>query len=357
MTRTFIIAEAGVNHNGSIEMAKQLVNIAAEAGADAVKFQTFKTEQLVSRFAPKAEYQKITTDQHESQYEMLKKLELLEEMHQVLIDYCQKCNIQFLSSPFDLESVDLLTDKFHLPIIKIASGEITNAPLLYKIAQKRRKVILSTGMSTLGEIEQALSVLALGYLGIIERPTLQDFSRAYNSIEGQQALQENVTLLHCTSEYPTPYNEVNLKTLDTLNQAFHLPVGLSDHTRGIAIPIAAVARGAKVIEKHFTIDRNLPGPDHKASLEPHELAQMIQSIRAVEEALGSGKKVVTESEMKNRPIVRKSIVAAKDIQQNEEFTEENITIKRPGTGLSPMYYWELLGKKSDTSYSKDEVIR
>ncbi len=353
--RTYIIAEAGVNHNGSLDMAKQLVEVAAEAGADAVKFQTFKADALVSRSAPKAEYQTRTTDLSESQHEMIRKLELDEHAHETLIKHCQVCGIAFLSTPFDLESVDLLAKRFDLPYIKIPSGDITNAPFLLKIAQTGKPVILSTGMSTLGEIEDALGVLAFGYLGNRE-PSIAAFRAAYCSCEGQAILQDKVTLLHCTTEYPAPLEDVNLKVMDTLRSSFGLPVGYSDHTEGITVPIAAVARGAVVIEKHFTIDRTLPGPDHKASLEPTELKQMVSAIRVVEQALGSGRKHPAPSELKNMSVARKSLVAACTIAVGEAFTSENLAVKRPGNGLSPMQYWELLNRKAGRNFSKDEAI-
>lgn len=354
--RTFIIAEAGVNHNGSVEMAKQLILTAAKAGADAVKFQTFKSEKVISKYAEKADYQKQTTQNDESQLEMVKKLELSEADHQELKRYCEDCNIQFLSTPFDLESVDLLVDKMNVPLLKIPSGEITNAPLLLKIAKTRLPVILSTGMSTLGEVEQALGVLAYGYTQVDIPGSIQEFRETFLSEAGQLVLNQKVRLLHCTTEYPTPYEDVNLHAMDTLSHAFGLPVGLSDHTEGITIPIAAVARGAKIIEKHFTLDKDLPGPDHKASLNPDELFTMIQGIRQVEMALGSSVKSPAPSEVKNIAIARKSLVAACEIRCGEIFTIDNITAKRPGKGISPMYYWSLLGKKADRNYKEDESI-
>jgi N-acetylneuraminate synthase len=352
---THIIAEAGVNHNGSLDMAKKLVAVAAEAGADAVKFQTFKAEKLVSLSAPKAEYQTRTTAADESQYEMIRKLELDEHAHDALIEHCKVCGIEFLSTPFDLESVDLLAGRFDLRCIKIPSGDITNAPLLLKIAQTGKPVILSTGMSTLGEIEDALGVLAFGYLGN-SVPSIAAFRAAYSSAEGLVAMQKMVTLLHCTTEYPAPFEDVNLQVMDTLKNAFGLPVGYSDHTQGITVPIAAVSRGAVVIEKHFTLDRTLPGPDHKASLEPTELKQMVAAIRVVEQALGSGRKLPTPSELKNMGVARKSLVAACTIKLGEQFTTENIAVKRPVSGLSPMQYWELLNKKAGRDYSADEGV-
>jgi N-acetylneuraminate synthase len=356
--KTYIIAEVGVNHNGSLEMAFSLIDAAVNAGADAIKFQTFKTENVVSKHAPKADYQMQTTDSNESQLEMLKKLELDEAAHEQLITYCHKKNIQFLSTPFDSPSLKLLTQKFNLHQLKIPSGEITNAPFLLEIARTGKPVILSTGMATLGEIETALAILAFGFItNLEEKPSLKAFNNAYCSSKGQKILQQNVTILHCTTKYPTPYNEVNLYAMDTLKSAFNLPVGYSDHTAGIAVPIAAVARGAKVIEKHFTLDRHLPGPDHKASLEPDELTKMVKSIRQIELALGNSLKAPTKSEIKNQEIARKSLVASDNIKKGGAFTEKNITIKRPGSGVSPTYYWEILGKIADRDYQVDELIQ
>jgi N-acetylneuraminate synthase len=352
----YIIAEAGVNHNGSLEMAKELVDIAAKSGADAVKFQTFTAQALVSGQARKAVYQLQTTEKAETQFDMLKKLELDEAAHDELAVYCEQRKIEFLSTPFDKASLHLLVNKFHLPYIKISSGEITNVPFLLKIAQTGKKVILSTGMSLLGEIETALAVLAFGYLQLREQPSLEAFQHVYASEEGQKILQDKVILLHCTTEYPAPFFEVNLRVLDTLKQVFNLPVGYSDHTSGISVAIAAVARGAVLIEKHFTMDKQLPGPDHQASLEPSELYQMVRSIREVEQALGHSQKYPTLSEAKNIQIARKSLVAACTILRGEPFTEKNLDIKRPGTGLSPGYYWEWLGKCAERDYERDELI-
>lgn len=352
----YIIAEAGVNHNGSLDLARQLIDVAAAAGADAVKFQTFKAETLVSKQAAKADYQRQTTSADESQYEMIKKLELDAEAHRLLIDYCEKAGIQFLSTPFDLASVDLLVRTFDLAYIKIPSGEITNGPLLLKIAQTGKPVILSTGMSTLGEIEQALGVLAFGYLDSHESPSREAFQAAYRSSTGQKRLAACVRLLHCTTEYPAPFAEVNLRAMDTLRLAFGLPVGFSDHTPGIAVPIAAVARGAQIIEKHFTLDRSLPGPDHRASLEPKELQEMIRSIRQVEEALGEAIKAPSSSEMKNLAVARKCLVAKRNIAAGEVFTEANIAVKRPGNGISPFRFWEVLGRKALRDFIADEAI-
>jgi N-acetylneuraminate synthase len=353
---TYIIAEAGVNHNGSIDRALAMVDIAAEAGADAVKFQTFQSEAVISRNAAKAEYQVRNTGESESQLEMVKKLELNLSAHEQLLQRCQARKIQFLSTPFDLPSVEMLVKDLGLRRVKIASGEITNAPLLLRVAQLGVSVILSTGMSTLGDVEEALGVLAFGYLGWKCACLRAGFRQAFRSADGQQRLQEKVVLLHCTTEYPAPLGDVNLRAMDTLGAAFGLPVGLSDHTVGCSVPVAAAARGAAVIEKHFTLDRNLVGPDHIASLEPQELAAMIKAICEVELALGSSCKLVAASEVKNQAIARKSLVAAARIRAGERFTPENLTSKRPGSGLSPMYYWQLLGRCASRDYEYDELI-
>ncbi|SDI30665.1 N-acetylneuraminate synthase [Alteribacillus bidgolensis] len=356
----FIIAEAGVNHNGSLDMAKKLIDAAARAGVDAVKFQTFKTEQMILPQAPKAVYQMQNTDLNKSQYEMIKKLELDQQMHYILKEYCLQRKIQFMSTPFDTESLDFLVNTLHIPRIKIASGEITNAPLLLQAARSQKNIILSTGMSTLGEIEEALGVLAFAYLeqkSQLKNPSRNAFKEAYYSEEAQNYLNQHVSLLHCTTEYPTPFHEANLRVLNTLSQCFHLETGYSDHTLGTALPLAAVSLGATIIEKHFTLDRNLPGPDHKASLEPEELTQMVQGIRQIEQALGYSYKKPAPSELKNKEIARKSIVAAKHIQKGELFTEENLTVKRPGKGISPLEYWNLLGEKASKSYVENEMIK
>lgn len=356
MNSTFIIAEAGVNHNGSLDMAMQLIDVAADAGVDAVKFQTFKADKMVSRFASKAEYQSRNTGNGNSQLDMLKKLELNEGQHMVLVEYCRKRNIEFMSTPFDLDSVDFLVNVVDVARLKIPSGEITNAPLLLKVAKTDIPLILSTGMSTLNEVETALGILAFGFIDYTERPSIKVFKEAYMSKEGQAFLREKVSLLHCTTEYPAPFDEVNLRAMDTLKDNFPLPVGYSDHTIGIAVPVAAVARGAAIIEKHFTIGRNLPGPDHKASLEPGELGQMVASIRQVELSLGTGIKSPTASEIKNMVIARKSLVALQEIKCGDIFTKNNLGVKRPGNGVSPMAYWDYLGKKACKNYQPDEVI-
>ncbi|MBU4448861.1 MAG: N-acetylneuraminate synthase [Proteobacteria bacterium] len=352
----FIIAEAGVNHNGSIEMAKQLIEVAAGAGADAVKFQTFTAENVISRGAPKADYQKVTTDTTESQLEMLQRLELDQAAHEELLVYGCAKNLEFMSTPFDGKSVDLLV-KLGVARLKVSSGEITNAPLLLKMARTGLPLIMSTGMSTLGEVEASLGVLAFGYLGWQEKPSKDGFQRALGEPEGLRILRERITLLHCTTEYPAPFMDVNLRAMDTLAGAFGLPVGYSDHTPGIAIPIAAAARGAVVIEKHFTLDKRLPGPDHQASLEPGELTAMVQGIRQVEAALGSPRKLPAASELKNREMARRSLVATRRIRKGEYFSEDNLTSKRPGNGISPLYYWDWIGKVAERDYQPDEIIQ
>ncbi len=356
MRKVYIIAEAGVNHNGELSVARQLIDVAVEAGADAIKFQTFKAEQLVSQYAPKAEYQKLSTHQTESQMAMLKKLELGTDEHDELYKYCQQKGVEFLSTAFDLESLEILSSQFNLSRFKIPSGELTNPLLLLSVAEKGKPVILSTGMCGLQEIETALGTLAFGFLNSKESPSLRAFRTAYYSNEGYECLKKNVTLLHCTTEYPSPFQDVNLRAMETLRTAFNLDVGLSDHTEGIAVPIAAAARGACVIEKHFTLSRELPGPDHRASLEPRELIQMIQSIRQVQQALGDSRKIPSPSEIKNIVAARKSLVAALPIKKGEIFTKDNLGVKRPGNGISPMLFWEWLGKQAPRDYETDELI-
>lgn len=330
--KTLIIAEAGVNHNGDIVLAKRLIDAAADAGADIVKFQTFKADRQVTRAAKKADYQNQTTDSSESQHEMLRRLELSTEMHHKLIAHCAMRNIVFLSTGFDIESVDLLRslgqDSFKIP-----SGEITNLPYLRHIGQLGKSVILSTGMATMGDIESAIEAL-----------------------EQAGTERTNITVLHCTTEYPTPMAEVNLRAMQSIHNAFRVAVGYSDHTSGIEVAIAAVALGATVIEKHFTLDRSLPGPDHKASLEPSELKAMVAAIRNIEVAMGDGIKRLTPSELRNKPIVRKSLVASQTIKAGDIFSAQNITAKRPGTGISPMRWDEVIGRIASRDYSIDELI-
>lgn len=332
MKKTLIIAEAGVNHNGDLNMAKKLIEVAKEAGADIVKFQTFVAQNCVSASAKKAKYQLENTKTKESQLEMIKKLELSKAMHEELIKHCKKCEISFLSTPFDLESVDYLA-KLGLEIFKIPSGEITNLPYLKAIAKLKKRIILSTGMANLGEVEWAIDTLC-----------------KYGT------KRQNITLLHCTTEYPAPLEEVNLKAMQTLKNAFNLSVGYSDHTKGIIVSLGAVAMGASVIEKHFTLDKNLPGPDHLASLEPDELKALCSGIRELEIAMGDGIKKVSKSERKNINIARKSLVALKAIKKGEKFSEANLTTKRPGSGISAKFYDDFIGKIAKKDYQKDELI-
>lgn len=352
--KTFIIAEAGVNHNGSVSMAIELIDVAAAAKADAVKFQSFSAARLVTRQAPKAEYQSRTTDAQESQFEMIRKLELSEADYDALIAHARSKGIEFLSTPFDGESLELLTGRFGLTTIKVSSGDITNAPFLLEIARKSQNVIISTGMCTLAEIEAALGVLAFGFTMLRDQiPASGDFEAAYASQAGQAALRERVSILHCTTEYPAPVDEVNLRAVDTMMSAFGLRAGYSDHTRGIHIPIAAVARGATIIEKHFTLDRSLPGPDHRASLEPDELREMVSTIRDVERSLGDGVKRPTVSEWKNRPIARKSLVAEMATEAGAPLV---LVCKRPGSGVSPYEYWLRVGRPANRAYDADELL-
>lgn len=352
----FVIAEAGVNHNGSPNTALRLVEEAAKAGADAVKFQTFRAENLASQQAPKAAYQGQTTDPGESQLEMLKKLELSEDLHRSLLLRCQELGIEFLSTAFDLESLRLL-DNLGVQRLKIPSGEITSGPLLLAAARTGKPVILSTGMSGLGDIEAALGVLAFGYLNPTGgKPSLPAFDAAYASGEGRCVLAKKVALLHCTTQYPAPPESANLLAMGTMARAFGLPIGYSDHTPGLTAAIAAVAMGAAIIEKHFTLDRALPGPDHKASLEPADLSQLILMIRDTEKMLGSAYKIPSPAEINNMAIARKCLVAARDIAKGEIFDSENMVFKRPGNGISPMRYWEFLGASATRDYRQDEPI-
>jgi len=329
----FIIAEAGVNHNGDIKLAKKLIDVAVDAKADAVKFQTFKTENLVSKNAQKADYQKNNTkNKKESQFEMIKKLELDIDTHKELLSYCKKKEIMFLSTPFDLDSIDLLSN-LGLDIFKIPSGEITNLPYLQKIGKLNKKIVLSTGMSDIGEIEDALDIL-------IEAGTKKD----------------NITVLHANTMYPTPMEDVNLKAMVTIGNTFDIAYGYSDHTLGIEVDIAAVAMGASCIEKHFTLDKTMEGPDHKASLEPVELNMMVKAIRNIEKALGSSIKGPSKSEKPNMLVARKSIVAQYGIQKGDILSEDNLTVKRPGNGISPMRWDEIIGTVASKDYNEDELI-
>lgn len=325
----YIIAEAGVNHNGSFELACKLVDAANAAGVDCIKFQTFKSKNLVSHNAQKAEYQKGTTGDG-SQVDMLKKLELSYDEFLKLKDYCDKVGITFLSTPFDFDSIEFL-NSIDMPFWKIPSGEITNLPYLLTLAKTGKPIVMSTGMCEMAEIEAAIRVL-------------------------QENGTKEIRLLHCNTEYPTPFEDVNLKAMQKMRDAFSLEIGYSDHTKGIEVPVAAVALGATIIEKHFTLDRNMEGPDHKASLEPDELAAMVRSIRHIEQALGSGDKTPSPSERKNIAVARKSIVAKRAIKAGEELTEENITVKRPGSGISPMRWFDVIGTRAIRDFKEDEQI-
>lgn len=330
MKHVIIIAEAGVNHNGNFELAKKMVDAAKEAGVDYVKFQTFNPKKLVSKYAEKAEYQKETTGSDETQLQMLQKLTLTEDNFLSLRDYCREVGIGFISTPFDLDSIAFL-ETFDMDFWKVPSGEVTNLPYLEAIARTKRKVVMSTGMCDMNEIQDAIEVL--------EKNGTTD-----------------ITLLHCNTQYPTPYEHVNLSAMNSIRDALHKEVGYSDHTQGIEVPIAAVAMGATVIEKHFTLDKNMEGPDHKASLNPLELQQMVVAIRNIEQAIGNGLKEPSSSEMANKGVARKSIVASRSIKQGEVFSEDNLTTKRPGTGISPMKWYEVIGKVAPRDFSEDEII-
>ncbi|HOG23810.1 MAG TPA: N-acetylneuraminate synthase [Candidatus Omnitrophota bacterium] len=355
--RAYIIAEAGVNHNGSLRLAKRLVDVAKYAGADAVKFQSFHAEEIATANVPKANYQSKNLSGGCGQLEMLKKLELSVAKQRALFFYCRKKKIEFLSTPFDLKSLAFLI-KLGVKRLKISSGELTNGPLLLAAARSGLPLILSTGMSDLAEIRDALDVIAFGYLrtGNARPPHSLKMRRLARTTCAKLKLAKNVTLLQCTSEYPTPMEDINLRAMDALREKFGVSAGLSDHSTGIAVPIAAAARGARIIEKHFTLDRNSPGPDHQASLEPDELKLMVKAIREIERALGDGHKRPARSESKNMAVVRRSIVAARTIAAGEEFSELNLTVKRAGKGISPMLIWSFYGKRASRCFSKDERV-
>ncbi|NEW08844.1 N-acetylneuraminate synthase [Paenibacillus sp. SYP-B3998] len=353
---TYIIAEAGVNHNGSLDLAFALVNAAVQAGADAVKFQTFKTENLVTKKAKQAEYQVKNIGEETSQYAMLKKLELAYDEFIQIKAYCDEKKIEFLSTPFDRESVNFLVDELVIRTVKIPSGELTNAPFVHYIATKRKPMILSTGMATMEDIHEAMSFIAYGLAHPTENVEIGAVRKFYHTSEAKEWLKDYVTILHCTTEYPTPYTDVNLMAMDQLKRELRVNVGLSDHSEGIYVPVAAVARGAQLIEKHFTISRTLPGPDHRASLEPNELTEMVKAIRIIEQSLGDGDKKPTFNEQRNQIAARKSLVAAKPIEIGTIFTEENLTVKRPGSGRAPSQYWSFIGTTASQSYEEDELI-
>ena len=354
--RTYIIAEAGVNHNGSLGMAKQLVDVAKQAGADAVKFQTFKAEKLVTRAAQQASYQVNNLGEATSQFEMLKKLELAYEEFVELKNYCGSIQIEFLSTPFDFESVDFLLDKIGMSKFKIPSGELTNSPFIHYIATKKKPIILSTGMATMEDIHEALSIIAYGLAFPNESVVLNQVQLFYKTEDAKTLLRKYVTVLHCTTEYPAPFETINLHAITSMKEELNISTGFSDHSEGISVPIAAVALGATVIEKHFTLDRSLPGPDHIASLEPRELKEMVTGIRAIEQSLGTGDKLPTRIELENRKVARKSIVANKEIAIGEVLTENHLAIKRPGDGMPPTAYWSLIGTVAKKSYKADELI-
>jgi N-acetylneuraminate synthase len=349
------IAEAGVNHNGSIDLACQLVEVAANAGADVVKFQSFKASQLATAQAAKATYQVANTQEAGSQLDMLRRLELSDHDHQVLLEHCRACGIRFMSTAFDVESLRML-GTLGMPAIKIPSGDITCAPLLLQAARLRQPLIVSSGMSTLSDIEQALGVIAFGLTTDAEPTCSGNFDAAFASSAGLEALRRHVTLLHCVTQYPAPPSAVNLRAMHTMAAAFGLPVGYSDHTAGIEVSIAAVACGATVIEKHFTLDRTLPGPDHAASLEPDELKALVSAIRNVEVALGSPVKCPAPEEVPNRQVARRSLVAARPIRTGEPIRLDDLTWKRPGTGVSPMALWDVVGRPASRDYDVDELI-
>lgn len=356
-TPVLVIAEAGVNHNGSIDIGKKLIERAAESGADVVKFQTFKTEIGIAKNTTKAKYQRALTDSKQTQFQMVKDLELDFDAFRQFQNHCHSVDIEFTSTAFDIPSLNFLVDELSIPFIKIPSGDILNAPLLLEAALKKKKIILSSGMSNLGDIEIALGILAFGFCaGAKEKPNNDAFMSAYNSFDGQTALRRWVSLLHCTSEYPAPFSDLNLLNISTYQSAFQLPVGLSDHSQGISAPIAATALGASIIEKHFTLDKNQPGPDHIASLEPSELTQMIKCIREVEVALGSTKKIITPSEYDNLKVARKVLVAAKKIKKGHEFEINDFACKRKGPGIAPNMLWDLIGSIAKRDYELDDVI-
>lgn len=355
--QTTIIAEAGVNHNGDCARALALVEAAARAGADIVKFQSFRADKLATAGAVKASYQQVTTGSDQSQLEMLRALELSQDDERRIAEVCAAAGITYMSTPFDADSATHLVKNIGVSTLKVGSGDLTNAPLLLHLARFRLPIILSTGMATLAEVEQALGVIAFGYLREpIAHPASEEFSRILLDRDAWAELRGKVTLLHCTTEYPAEPHSINLRAMATLRSAFGLPVGFSDHSRGIHVATAAVALGATVIEKHLTLDRALPGPDHRASIEPDELAAMIASIRDVELALGDGRKVPAAEEIANRSVARRSLVAVQPVRSGERFSETNLGVKRPGDGIPPIEYWTYLGKKANRDYAANEAL-
>ena len=355
MKNIFIVAEVGVNHNGSLKIAKKLIDAAKSSGANAVKFQTFHSETLVTKKASKASYQKKRTLKNESQYQMLKKLELSKEKHKELLKYCKKKRIEFMSTAFDINSLEFLSNELNLKKYKISSSEITNTPLLIEFARKKRHIILSTGMSNIKEIELALGAIAFGFLKL-SKPGKEKFIQAYQSKEGKKFLNKYVSLLHCTSDYPAKINNLNLNCIKTLKNKFRLNVGYSDHSLGTIASLIAVAMGATIIEKHITLDKNLPGPDHSASLDIEEFRDLVKQIKIVEKIKGSYEKKPTKNELKIKKLVRKSIHASKKIKKGDLFSKNNITTKRPGNGLDPSKIWDFMGRESSKDFNKDEKI-
>ncbi len=354
--KTLIVAEAGVNHNGDLNMARELIAYAADAGADFVKFQTYKASNLASRSVPKARYQQRTTAASENQFDMLSRLELTLEMHHSLVDRCKECGIKFLSTAFDLDSLVFLRDKIKLETLKLGSGELTNAPLLLMASRTDMHIILSTGMGSLAEVEEALGVIAFGLMNNCNPSSRADFASVLLQPEAWLKLKERVTLLHCTTEYPADISDTNLNAMETMRLAFGLDVGYSDHSEGSAMSIAAVALGACIIEKHFTLDSSLPGPDHAASIEPKELVKLVSDIRDVEVGLGSGIKQPSAAEVRNRIVVRKSLHANRGISAGKQFLEKDLIALRPSNGPSPMSFWDYCGKLSDKNYKKGEML-
>lgn len=359
MNKVSIIAEIGVNHNGSEDLAKKLVDSAKNAGADIVKFQTFIASNLVTQDAKKAKYQERISASGDSQFSMLNALELSFNSFKNIARYCENVGIKFMSTAFDKECLDFLVDEIQVNVLKIPSGEITNAPLILEHAKKGLDIFLSTGMASMEEIEDALGVIAYGYMNqgkSNKNLSKENFSNAIKSKAGKRLIKEKVTIFHCTTEYPAPVDEINLNALTQISNTFNTKIGYSDHSKGILIPVSAVAMGALVIEKHFTLDNSMDGPDHFASLEPEEFKEMVDGIRDCEKYMGDGIKKATKSEVQNKLASRKSLVAGRDITSGELFTKDNIDIKRPGGGISPMFFWKILGTNSDRDYSKDELI-
>lgn len=351
-----IIAEVGVNHNGDTALCLELLEAAAGAGADTVKFQTFDAESGVAKTAPKAAYQLDTTDPSESQFDMLKRLELPKDAYPTLVQRCRELDVEFLSTPFDLRSLEFLIDEVNVSRLKVASGEVTNGPLLVAMGRANRPVLLSTGMSTIKEIRAALGALAFGFLDDQSTPSLDRFAKAFSSEAGQAVLTERVAVLHCVTSYPVDIGDANVRAVETLGQAFGLPVGYSDHTQGMAAPLAAAALGATVIEKHFTLDTNLPGPDHKASMEPRAFADMVTLIREIDKSLGNGEKIPSAKELKILEIARRSLTALENIEEGDAYSSKTVGVQRPGTGISPMEYWGTINTLSSRAYHPGELI-